>query len=266
MMFVERTEPMTFSKTVRLTFALLFVASAAFAGDAPVRPARESEPAPQAQLTRRHGVKRPAAVVLTGRVYDSTRSDPVVSAKVSEGQFSTLTNSQGQYSLSGIDGGTVTITVERWGYETATLQLQLDPGANTHDIAMVSLPEVLVTTASGTSRLDLSSVEFGYLVPFVGAVLNPTLDTCTSDGTTRTLEKSDIARIDGPATRVAAGPCCHATQQAEMVHITLKDSTVIEALLPTSCAPYDMNIVGLDKGTLATHFLRLKDATSIVFP
>lgn len=257
---------MTFSKTARLMFALLFVASVAFAGDAPVRAARESEPAPRAQLTRKHGVKRPVAVILTGHVYDSTRDAPVVGATVKEGRFNTVTNAQGQYSLSGIDGGTVTLTVERWGYETATVQLQLHPGANTSDIAMVSLPEVLVTTASGTSRLDLGSVKFGYIVAFVGAVVNPTLDVCTSDGTTRTLEKSEIARIDGPATRVAGGACCQAGQHAEMVHITLKDSTVIDALLTNSCSGYDINIGGLDKETLGTHYIRFQDATSVVFP
>jgi len=231
-------------------------------------PREDAAPKPRAsasQLSRKHAVRRPGDVNVTGHVYDSQRNEAVVGAAVKIGSHSAKTNSSGDFTLNDVDGGKVALEVTRWGFETYSKEIELAPGTTNLDVPMISLPEVVVKTADDTVRLDADSVKFGYLLAFVGAVMNQTLDVCTEDGTISTLQKSEMSKIEGPAVRVAGGVCCP-DRTAQKVRITLKNSGAFDALLTTSCPPYDMYISGLDKESTKSHYVRLDDAISIDFP
>lgn len=226
-----------------------------------------SSVAPRAEAQRRHTVTRHTAQsTLSGVVLDSASSEPVPDVDVTIQNLMTKTDENGEFEFEALAAGTWEITVDRWGYQGITREIEIVSGQNSADFTLELLPFIVVTrTDDSTERFSVDSVEYGYVVPFTGTFASKTLKVCTGNPDEPiNLEAGDIAEVRGPATRVET-PCCPKFQ-GEQVTIQRRDGSTFDAVVLDSCPPYDIYFIGrsLDRGLVV--YSRLSETSLIEYP
>jgi len=95
--------------------------------------------------------------VLQGRVRDAASGAPVAAAtvRVDGTRLGTLADDAGRYRLAGIPAGTVTVVVQRVGYESERRPVTLRPGATvTLDVALRAATTALATVKVAADPRD----------------------------------------------------------------------------------------------------------------
>lgn len=220
------------------------------------------------QADRRRAVKHGASLTafITGTVLDNVTGQPVRSATVTLGTKSDTTNSTGKYSLwNATVTSTSVIQVSRTGYATKSIPFTTG-GEHVVDVRLDPLPTVSVRTTDGVTRqLDFDSIEFGYVVPFSGYIADAAEDFCKSDGTTVSVNRSEIKRITGPAVAVQNAGCCP-NGNVLRVTLELKNGTTETVYFSDSCAGYTIDLIGRNHVTGVFEYLRFPNIEEIVFP
>jgi len=125
---------------------------------------------------------------LTGTVIDGATNEPLSGVRVAIGTASTVTKSDGTFTLTGIVTGSAILTAQLDNYEISTVAITINPGSNTlpEPIRMAPLtgnpPDITPRTLQGTITLTGTSNASGVVVTLLSGTTIYDQMTTTSDG------------------------------------------------------------------------------------
>lgn len=221
--------------------------------------------------SRRRAVAHPPAtnlsiVDITGTVLDNVTGQPVVAARVEAGDEHDSTDEQGKFLLRKVNiGASVAITADRTGYAPKTVTL--DAG-NTANVTIRLTPEATVRLRkidNTTVDLDFDSMEFGYLSGFAGYESAPNENFCKPDGAHVVVDRSEIRKVNGPATYVDFTPCC-STSKIYKLNVELKNGTTTDVYFDDSCSGYSVDVIARNHVTGKYEYVPFTKVAEIVFP
>lgn len=226
-------------------------------------------------------------VLYYGRLADATTGSPVVHADVTNGKRVATTDNSGVFALYLPAGRPAMLTVTRSGYEQLIFSVT-PPAIETPPVVIGpvpqpspggpplagSLPPVMVTPKPAVTvrdvngaavTVDLETLQFAYVLPFASPVATQTASLCKTDGAPFTPDRSEFARILGPAFLVRGTPCCPA---GVMLGITaeMKTGDRLQAYFTDSCAGYDIALIARDHVTALPVNMSFTTISEIVFP
>lgn len=206
-------------------------------------------------------------VTITGVVLDAVTSQPIVNVELGTGTKFGATDAQGHFELKNARGvGSILVEAKRSGY--LPVNTRINPGdPTTLTIRMTPTPTVTVRLTSGeVKNLDYESLRFGYPLAFTGYIDSDAEDFCRiSDSTKVNINKSQMARVTGPAQIVPAGSCC--TDNAAKMTLTLKNGEVMDVLFTDTCQErYKVDIGAREHVSGQFVHLLITDIAEIVFP
>jgi len=226
-----------------------------------------------------HAVRPVAEGVYSGTVVDATTSKPVIEAEVTSGSRTVKTNAIGLFNLVIITGRPVAITIHRSGYEDLPLTTTLPtpsapevspvvpaPPLPVTPLALTPKATVVVKTTNGTTmRLDADTVQFAYVIPFSNPATSTVASVCHTDGTADDIDRSELARIIGPAVSTTNAACCK-LGPALAIDFEMKTGEKEHVLLTDSCFGYDCIFTGRDHDSAQYVQVKFTDVASIDFP
>lgn len=224
--------------------------------------------APLFAAVREHAVTPVGQVTISGIVRDSNNV-PVAGAIVHSGTYYSNRNgtgADGKYSLTLPGNRATLITVEDFAFEPATVSFT-PTNAATLDLTLTTLrPGVTVKLTNGeTHVLDLGTSQFAYLVTFSGYVRFDNANFCKPDGTQLAPDKSEVARIVGPATSVNFSGCC-TLGPVMTVNVELKSGLKSQVYFNDSCFGNEVDFVGRERSTGQFLYFNFANIAEIDFP
>ena len=206
-------------------------------------------------------------VTISGTVLDAVTNAPVISAEVVAGSRSTVTDSEGKYELKNVFGSnTVDLRVQRSGYVPSTFVFK-PTDSPIQNFRLAPTPTVRVTLTDGSVKnLDFESLQFGYPQVFTGYIQSPSEDFCKiTDSTKINVDRTQMAKLAGPAQTVPAGACC--TGNAQKMTLTLKTGEVMDVIFMDTCQERNkVDVIGREH--VNAQFLQIPIGTisEVVFP
>lgn len=204
---------------------------------------------------------------ISGIVLDSVTGLPVVAARVQAAEGGDNTDKDGKFFIRNAAGyGSINLTVTRTGYNTNTLSLATG-GKHDVTIRVVPKPTVRVRLAAGTTYdLDADSILFGYPVAFSGYRSAEFEEFCKANGSLVTVDRSEIARINGPATMVRYSTCC-ANADTLKVNVTLKSGEVTDMYFVDACNGFaNIDLIGREHVSAKFQYIPFNTIAEVVFP
>ncbi|HEX6083072.1 MAG TPA: hypothetical protein VF266_01010 [Thermoanaerobaculia bacterium] len=206
-------------------------------------------------------------VNISGVVLDNVTGQPVVGVELSTGQRFDATDTQGRFDLKNATGhGSILVEAKRSGY--LPFSTRITPGAPTAlTIRLTPTPTVTVRLTNGeVKNLDNESLKFGYPLAFTGYIESESEDFCKiADSSKVSINKSQMARLVGPAQIVPAGSCC--TDNAAKMTLTLKNGEVHDVLFTDTCQErYKVDIGGREHVSGQFVHLLITDVAEVIFP
>ena len=224
-----------------------------------------------------------------GRLADLTTGAPVIHAEVTNGKRVAVTDANGVFVINLPAGRPAMLFVTRSGYETLTFnvtppavegrptvpvgpQPQPSPGAVPPPPS--SLPPVLVTpkvpvtirNVDGYSTtVDVETLMFGYVLPFASPATAQTASFCKTDGAPWTPDRSEFARIVGPAQLVRGTACCPNSFTLSVV-AEMKNGDRVTAYFSDACFGYDVVLVARDHVTAQPVSISFTTIAEVTFP
>lgn len=220
---------------------------------------------------KRRAVRHPApgnaiVVKVKGTVVDNTTNQPVAYAEITVGDSSTFADRLGRFTVQGTVFGVGNVTASRSGYESANQQVST-AGDHTLIFRLQPKPTVRLRLTNGTSYdIDFETAEFGYVPPFGSYIKAPYEELCSSGGTTTAVDRSQMRKITGPATKESAAACCSTGPVTKMT-VELKNGTTAAMYFADSCGTeYSMDFLGRDHITGDFVYAKMTDVAEILFP
>ena len=205
--------------------------------------------------------------LINGVVLDAVTSQPVVGVEMNAADLKfDATDTQGRFDLRNVSSrGEIVVKATRSGYQPFAISLK--PGdPTTLTIRLTPTPTTTIRLTNGdVKNFDTESVKFGYPV-FTGYVESESEDFCkVTDSTKLTINKSQMARLVGPAQTVAAGACC--TGNAQKMTLTLKNGEVMDVIFIDTCQErYKVDVSGRNHVRGDFEHILITDTAEIVFP
>lgn len=203
---------------------------------------------------------------ITGTVVDAGTGAPVISAEVRGGSKSSITAADGKFRLKDVSGpGGILVTVERSGYTTKSVTVT-SGGDQQVTIQMSATPTVRVRKTDNTTYdLDFESLQLGYVVTFGGYSAAAFDEFCRPDGSQVTINRTEMKKITGPATKVTQASCCDA-QELLKVNIQLRNGTTSDFVFHDSCFGYRIDLIGREHVNANFQYIPFSDVAEVVFP
>lgn len=205
---------------------------------------------------------------ITGTVLDAVTGAPVVSATVECGGKSRSTDGSGKFRLPSVTGrGSFVVVAGRSGY-TSKQETLTTNGDHEITIRLSPTPTVRVKKTDDTAfDADFESVEFGYVVIFTGYRKDEYEDFCATNGSSVTINRSEMRKITGPSTVVTDAPCCPG-KQVSKINIELKTGQRSDYYFSDSCQTGEtkMDLIARNHVTGQVEYIRFSDIKEIVFP
>ena len=218
-----------------------------------------------AQRHRIVGLPDASYALLTGRVTDAAEGGGVVMAEVSAPQRFARTFGDGLFTMELPVGIPTVITISRTGYQTLTQTVTL-AGPENRTFLLQPLPLARITTTTGTTYIvDADSLEFGYVIPFLGARRDRLAKMCRPGQEPFTLDRSEIDRITGPMRTVTDEACC-ATGPLTGADFQLATGETITAYFADSCEHTHIQLYARDHKTYDSVWVEIKDLQEAVIP
>jgi len=226
---------------------------------------------PAAAQKRRAVRKSPPegqAITLTinGTVRDAATDAPIASVEVHAGSKVSYSGADGKFRIKDVNGfGAITVTLERSGYALKTESIT-SGGAQDLTFRLTPTPTVRVRKTDNTTLdLDTESVKFGYVLTFGGYSDATFDDFCKADGAQVTIDKSQMKKLTGPATKVAQANCC-ANPELMKINIQLKTNETFDAVFKDSCFGYRVDLIGREHVSGNFAYVPFFDIAEVVFP
>ncbi len=205
------------------------------------------------------------AASLTGTVIDSVTRAPLADAFVRVGTKGLATAADGKFSFSDLTANSFTVKVTRWGYADHEQVVTLVAGANQLDVALQPGPIVTVRAKNGTTYpLDFATLEFGYVVAFVGWRSAPAFHLCLPSGEEKTVTTAEMKSVTFPGVRTETTSCCSLAPGA-VARIRLKDDTVVDATIKEACNGSEFYVRGKNRTTGLDEAIKIADVESVTF-
>jgi len=205
---------------------------------------------------------------VSGTVLDAATGNPVIAMTITIGTRTDSTDAQGRFEIRNAAGaGTMLVEFDRSGYARRTVTLGPDNSGVLGTVLIASTPTATAKLANGTTvQLDMESLKFGYPVPFSGYREDDFDEFCKlTDSTHITVNKSEMAKLTGPAQVVPAGDCC--TGNAERMTLTKKNGEVMSVVFMDTCQErYKTDVGARDHNSGQFVHIRISDITELVFP
>ncbi|HEX2061503.1 MAG TPA: carboxypeptidase regulatory-like domain-containing protein [Thermoanaerobaculia bacterium] len=223
---------------------------------------------------RRRAVNHPSAgglitaAEVSGTVVDNVTGAPVIAVKVEGGGDSDLTDKDGRFTLKNLEsfGGVLNIDASRSGYVTKRTPLTTG-GTHTLNIRLDPTPTVRVRRIdNSTFDLDFESILFGYPVAFSGYRSAEFEEFCRPDGTTVTIDRSQIKRITGPLAELTYAPCCPNAPTAK-VNVELKTGEKMDMYFVDACNGFpNIDLIGREHVNAKFQYIPFKQIAEVIFP
>jgi hypothetical protein len=223
---------------------------------------------------RRRAASHPTALnkvtspKISGTVVDDATGQPVIFARVRVGDRVDNTDSAGKYQVKNVSsfGGKILVEVARTGYTTKTVELATG-GEQVVDVRLAPQPTVTVKKADNTTlQLDADSIEFGYPVVFSGYNTAEFEEFCKPNGAAVTVNRNEIRRINGAATKGVQAACC-GTKEVEKINVQLKTGEVTDLYFVDTCNGIpSIDLIGRDHTTGKLVYTAFTSITEVVFP
>jgi hypothetical protein len=203
---------------------------------------------------------------ITGTVVDAGTGAPVVSAEVRGGGKAAYSGTDGKFRLKDASGfGSIVVTAERSGYTMKSATVT-GAGAQQITIQLNPTPTVRVRKTNNTTYdLDLESLLFGYVLTFGGYSAASFDEFCRTDGSQVTIDRVEMKKITGPATKVTQATCC-AGQELMKVNVQLKNGTTQDVVFHDSCFGYRVDLVGREHVSANFQYIPFTEIAEVVFP
>ena len=225
---------------------------------------------------RRRAVSHPTAAnklvspKISGTVVDDVTGQPVIFATIKAGERNDVTDNAGKYLVKNVNsfGGKIVIEASRTGYVTKKVELTTG-GDHVIDLRLQPLPTVRVKKTDNTTvELDADSIEFGYPQLFSGYTTATFEEFCKPNGTAITVNRADIRRVNGPATKAVQAACC-GTTEVEKVNIELKTGEVTDLYFVDTCnngTVTSIDLIGRNHTTGKLEYIAFSAITEVIFP
>ncbi|HKO58538.1 MAG TPA: carboxypeptidase regulatory-like domain-containing protein [Thermoanaerobaculia bacterium] len=233
--------------------------------------------APEAASNKVRAIQPLPEILFFGRIMDGLTGNSVVAAEVTNGTRVVTTDSNGYFNMSLPANRAATLLIRRSGYEPVTQTVQvIESGAGVIvspavpappvPFTLTPKPTITVRDLNGASTaVDPETFLFGYVLPFASPVTSESASLCRTDGAPFTPDRTEFARIIGPATRVRNSACC-TLGDVLAVTVEMKSGERLQASFTDSCAGYEMAIIGRDHVTAQPVSISLANISEIVFP
>ena len=230
---------------------------------------------PSQAAGRRRAASHPSATnkltaaKISGTVVDDVTGQPVALVRVRIGDRTDTTDNAGKFEVKNVTSyqGVIVVEGSRSGYTTKTQQLTTG-GEHVITIRMQPLPTVRVRKADNTTLdLDFDSLEFGYPVVFGGYTSSASEEFCKPNGTAVTINRSEIRKINGPATKTTSQACC-GTHEVEKINVELKTGEVTDLFFVDTCsgASTSIDLIGRNHATGRLEYTPFTSISEVVFP
>lgn len=223
---------------------------------------------PSYAQTRHRMVSRASTdpATLSGVVVDAVTRAPLAEAIVKVGNKAVGTVADGKFSVSGLSANSFTVRATRWGYSDYEQVVKLNPGANTLEIAMQPGPIVNVKAKNGTTYpLDYASLQFGYVVAFVGWRSYPEFHLCLATGDEKVVKNEEMKSVTFPGTRSESTSCC-SLAPGTVARITTKEGALVDATIRESCNGSEFFVLGRNRSNGNYESIKLSEVESVTFP
>ena len=222
-------------------------------------------PSSAATAKRRSVAPSIKLVTIRGRVTDTATGAPVAFAQVANDPRTTLSDADGNYEIDVPVGLRAILVASRSGYEPATSSV-VGRDSAVVDFKLKSKPTVTMRLTNGTTyQLDPETAQFAQEIPFSNAVRSDEVELCKPDGSKVTMNKSEIAKITGPAVSVTNAQCCTLTPVLKLT-FDYKNGQHEDAQLAESCTGVFMDFAGRNHTTGQFIYTRFQDIQEVVFP
>jgi hypothetical protein len=233
--------------------------------------------APEAASNKVRAIQPLPETLFFGRIMDGLTGNPVVAAEVVNGKRLVLTDTAGYFTISLPANRSATLVIHRSGYEPVTQTVQViesaggvivSPAVPSPPVPFTMTPKATINVRdlSGTAiTVDPETFLFGYVLPFASPVTSEAASLCRSDGAPFNPDRTELARIIGPATRVRSSACC-TLGEVLAVTVEMKSGERLQASFTDSCAGYEIAVIGRDHVTAQPVSVSLANVSEIVFP
>lgn len=232
--------------------------------------------APSYAQGRRRAAAHPTALgkitspKISGTVLDDVTGQPVVFVRVRVGDRVDTTDSAGKFEVKNVSGfgGSIVVEAARTGYTAKTVQLTTG-GEQVVNLRLLPQPTVRVKKTDNTTLdLDADSIEFGYPVVFSGYNTASFEEFCKPNGTAVTVNRSDIKRVNGAATKVVQAACC-GDKQVEKINVELKTGEITDLYFVDTCnngTVTSIDLIGRDHISGKLVYTAFTTISEVVFP
>jgi hypothetical protein len=233
-------------------------------------------PMPSYAAGRRHAVSHPAssgkvtAAKVSGTVVDDVTGQPVAFVTVKAGDRTDVTDTTGKYLIRNATGfgGKINVQASRTGYTTKSVDLT-SGGEQVVNLRLQPQPTVHVKKTDNTTfELDADSIEFGYPVLFSGYAAASFEEFCKPNGTAVTIDRSQIKRVNGAATRSVQANCC-GTTEIEKINVELKTGEVTDLYFADTCNNGNVtsiDLIGRNHVTGKVEYTAFSSISEVVCP
>jgi hypothetical protein len=205
---------------------------------------------------------------ITVTVIDNVTGAPVANATVEAGETTRATDENGKATLKGVRGtGSINILVKRSGYTEKHASVT-EGGKQSVTVRLDPRATVTVRKTDNTViQLDDDSVEFGYPDAFSGYRSSSNEDFCRPDGTAIVVNRSEITRINGPATMTPNAPCCPSNVPVEKINVTFKAGGSSDLFFADTCVlTHSIDLIGRNHVTGQVLYIPFTQVAEVVFP
>jgi hypothetical protein len=218
-----------------------------------------------AAAPKRHAVGPVGDATIIGHVTDSTTGKPVKGVDVLNGTFKVTTDDLGAYLMKLPAGRQTQITASYFAFKPLTKTITPANG-DTVDFALSPNPSIILKTTAGESvDLDYDTSKFAYTIVFSGIVKDDNANLCKPNGAHFLPNKSEFAKIVGPATIVTFSPCC-TLGPVTTVNVEMKSGEKTAVYFNDSCSGYEPDFLGRERSTGNFRYFAFKDIAEITFP
>jgi hypothetical protein len=207
--------------------------------------------------------------LVSGTILDNVTGAPVIAARVEGGGDSDVTDKDGKFDLKNLESfqGRIDIDVTRSGYSTKRTTLTTSGNQTGLTIRVDPTATVRVRRVdNSTFDLDFESILFGYPVAFSGYRSAEFEEFCKADGTSVTIDRSQIKRITGPAVEVNHAACCPNSPTMK-VNVELKSGEKTDMYFVDACHGFfNIDLIGREHVNAKFQYLPLSQIAEIIFP
>jgi hypothetical protein len=222
-----------------------------------------------AQTARRRAVSPANASGPTTKVIftvkDASNGLAVASANVTYAGQTQITNSTGQAALNLPIGTSAVVAVTHPAFAPFSQTITAQPNG-TYEFTLTGKPSVTIKTKTNeTHVIDIGTAQFAYAATFSSPVRTDNGNFCKDDGTEFTPDKTEFARIVGPAVSESAPQCCP-FGNAMSANVEMKSGAKQKVYFKDSCSGSDVYFVGREKVNGQYQYFRFTDIVEIDFP